>query len=445
MQFGRYYEDFEVGATYRHWPGKTITEADDHLFCLITMNHHPAAPRRPLRAETTQFGRNVVVGNLVYSLALGMSVADVSGKAIANLEIESLRHENPTFHGDTIYAETTVLDKRESSSKPDRGIVTVETRAYNQRGEQVCVFRRRVLVPTRAGQPASCSRRPATTRPAARSEPGARPATRRSGGGDGRRMTAPPGAAELARYAVRPLLPGPLDALREAVLRLGGGAHLLPALARHGAAEALAIRGLTPDQTRVLERELGARGGAVLTSPEADRVVLLGSVLAIGELAGALQAWGRGTEALGSAISAAMVGRGAAPPPVRAGGHLLEFGRRTHVMGIVNVTPDSFSGDGLADDLDAAVALGEAMAAAGASVVDVGGESTRPGSTRRGRGGRARAGGAGRPPARGLHPHPGEHRHPQGGGGASRGGGGGHGGQRRVGAAGGSGDGRGAR
>jgi acyl dehydratase len=89
----------------------------------------------------------VVVGNLVYSLALGMSVPDVSGKAIANLEVESLKHENPTFHGDTIYAETTVLDKKESQSKNDRGVVYVETRAYNQRGERVCIFRRRVMVP----------------------------------------------------------------------------------------------------------------------------------------------------------------------------------------------------------------------------------------------------------------------------------------------------------
>ena len=121
MQFGRYYEEFDVGATYRHWPGKTITEADDHLFCLITMNHHPLHIDANYAATKTEFKRNVVVGNLVYSLALGMSVADISGKAIANLEVESLKHEHPTFHGDTIYAETTVLDKRESLSKPDRG------------------------------------------------------------------------------------------------------------------------------------------------------------------------------------------------------------------------------------------------------------------------------------------------------------------------------------
>ena len=149
MQFGRFFEDFEVGAVYRHWPGKTITEADDHLFCMLTMNHHPLHTDAHYAATATQFGRNVVVGNLVYSLALGMSVADVSGKAIANLEVESLRHEHPTFHGDTVYAETEVLSKRESASKPDRGVVTVETRAHNQTGQRVCTFRRHVLVPKR--------------------------------------------------------------------------------------------------------------------------------------------------------------------------------------------------------------------------------------------------------------------------------------------------------
>ena len=109
--FGRAYEDFEVGDVYRHWPGKTITEADDHLFCMITMNHHPLHTNAWFAEHETVHGRNVVVGNLVYSLALGMSVPDVSGSCIANLEVESLRHQHPTFHGDTIYAETRVLDK----------------------------------------------------------------------------------------------------------------------------------------------------------------------------------------------------------------------------------------------------------------------------------------------------------------------------------------------
>ena len=87
--YGRYLEEFEVGAVYKHWPAKTVTEADDHLFCLITMNHHPLHLNDVYAAESQQ-GQNVVVGPLVYSLALGMSVSDVSGKAIANLATEEL-------------------------------------------------------------------------------------------------------------------------------------------------------------------------------------------------------------------------------------------------------------------------------------------------------------------------------------------------------------------
>jgi acyl dehydratase len=149
MQFGRYYEEFDVGATYRHWPGKTITEADDHLFCLITMNHHPLHLDAWYAEHETQFGQNVVVGNLVYSLVLGMSVPDVSGAAIANLEVETLKHSKPTYHGDTIYAETRVLEKT-LTSKGDRGIVKVESKGINQRGEEVCYFTRKVMVWTRA-------------------------------------------------------------------------------------------------------------------------------------------------------------------------------------------------------------------------------------------------------------------------------------------------------
>jgi acyl dehydratase len=146
-RFGRYYEEFVVGDVYKHWPSKTITESEDHLFCDITMNHHPLHSDRWYAEEETQFKQNVVVGNFVYSLVLGMSVPDVSGKAIANLEIETLKHSKPTFHGDTIRAETVVLDKVESNSRPDRGIVTVETRGINQRGEEVCYFKRKVMVP----------------------------------------------------------------------------------------------------------------------------------------------------------------------------------------------------------------------------------------------------------------------------------------------------------
>ncbi|MGH2493774.1 MAG: MaoC family dehydratase [Ktedonobacteraceae bacterium] len=152
MQFGRCFEDFEIGAIYKHWPGRTITEYDDTLFSMLTMNHHPLHIDA-FYAETTQFKQRLVVGPFILSVVLGMTVKDVSGKGV-NLELENVKHIGPTFHGDTIYAETTVLDKRQSSSKPDRGIVTVETIAYNQRGETILSFKRRVMVPTRAADEA---------------------------------------------------------------------------------------------------------------------------------------------------------------------------------------------------------------------------------------------------------------------------------------------------
>jgi acyl dehydratase len=121
---------------------------------MITMNHHPLHTNAWFAEQDSVQGRNVVVGNLVYSLVLGMSVPDVSGAAIANLEIETLQHKHPTFHGDTIYAETRVLEVAESKSKNDRGIVTVETKGFNQHGQEVCYFRRRVMVWKREFLPA---------------------------------------------------------------------------------------------------------------------------------------------------------------------------------------------------------------------------------------------------------------------------------------------------
>jgi acyl dehydratase len=144
--YGRYLEEFEVGDVYKHWPAKTVTESDDHLFCLITMNHHPLH-LNDVYAGRSQQGQNVVVGPLVYSLALGMSVSDVSGKAIANLATEELSHPAPVFHGDTLFVESEVLEKKESRSKPDRGTVKVHTRVYKQDGTLVAEFKRLVLVP----------------------------------------------------------------------------------------------------------------------------------------------------------------------------------------------------------------------------------------------------------------------------------------------------------
>lgn len=111
----------------------------------MTMNHHPVHTNIDY-ANQNQHGKILVVGTLVFSLAVGITVPDVSGKAIANLGYEDVKHLNPVFVNDTIYVRTKVLDKRESKSKNDRGIVFVESIAYNQNGVDVLSFRRNVLV-----------------------------------------------------------------------------------------------------------------------------------------------------------------------------------------------------------------------------------------------------------------------------------------------------------
>lgn len=148
QRYGRAFEDFEVGAVYLHRPGRTITEYDNLSFSLLTQNQHPLHIDAAY-AEQTRFGQRLVVGVLVLAVSVGQSVADVSGMAVANLGYEDVRHLGPTFHGDTLYSETEVLEKRLSRSDPANGIVYVETRASNQRDEQVLSFRRHVLVPVR--------------------------------------------------------------------------------------------------------------------------------------------------------------------------------------------------------------------------------------------------------------------------------------------------------
>jgi acyl dehydratase len=148
MPYGRYFEEFTAGEVIRHWPGRTITEADCTWFALLTMNQHPLHSDAHYAEQHTQHGQRVVAGPLVFSIGIGMTVADVSGRAIANLEIEKIIHEAPTFIGDTLYAESTVLDAR-ASRRGDRGTVSVETRVLNQRGERVMTFRRTALVPAR--------------------------------------------------------------------------------------------------------------------------------------------------------------------------------------------------------------------------------------------------------------------------------------------------------
>jgi acyl dehydratase len=149
MSYGRYFEEFEVGQSFKHWPGRTITEADCTWFALLTMNQHPLHSDAHYAETYTQHKQRVVLGPLVYSVVIGMTVADISGRAIANLEVDHLKHEKPTFIGDTLYAQSTVMDKRESK-QGDRGVVTVETIAVNQRGERVCSYTRAVLVPKKS-------------------------------------------------------------------------------------------------------------------------------------------------------------------------------------------------------------------------------------------------------------------------------------------------------
>jgi acyl dehydratase len=146
--FGRYLEEFQAGEVIIHEPAKTITESDNNLFCLLTMNHHPLHLNSNY-AEKTEFGRRVVVGTLVFSLSVGLTVRDISGKAIANLDYEKVHHAAPVYIGDTIRVESEILNIKKSRSKPDRGIIRVRTSAYNQRNQLVLTLIRNVLIPAR--------------------------------------------------------------------------------------------------------------------------------------------------------------------------------------------------------------------------------------------------------------------------------------------------------
>lgn len=147
-EFGTYFEDFKVGDTIVHAKTKTITESDNNLFSLLTMNHHPVHLDIEF-CKKHPHGQILVVGTLVFSLTVGLTVSDISGKAIANLDYEKIEHKNPVFLGDTLRAETDILDIKASRSKPDRGVIYVETRAYNQNNNCVLILRRHVLVQKR--------------------------------------------------------------------------------------------------------------------------------------------------------------------------------------------------------------------------------------------------------------------------------------------------------
>ena len=150
--YGLYYEDFEVGDVFEHRPGRTITETDNIWGCLLTMNsqqlHFDAA-----YAAKTEWKKLLVDSTVTLSVLTGMSVHSVSAKVVANLGWDKVRNTAPVFAGDTLYAESTVLAKRESKSRPTQGIVTVHTRGLNQDGVQVMEFERTVLVYKRGHSP----------------------------------------------------------------------------------------------------------------------------------------------------------------------------------------------------------------------------------------------------------------------------------------------------
>lgn len=151
QRFGGYLEDYEPDDVFRHWPGKTITESETHQFCLLTMAGSPIHIDRHYAEQEMPTGRNLVVGTYIYALLLGMSVPDISGRAIASLGVKELEHVGPMFYGDTLYGETRVLEVRRSRSRPGAGILTVETTGQNQQGETVCRFIRSVLLPRSDG------------------------------------------------------------------------------------------------------------------------------------------------------------------------------------------------------------------------------------------------------------------------------------------------------
>ena len=144
--YGRYYEDFVVGDIYEHRPGRTITQTDNIWFSLLTMNQHPLHIDEEF-GKGTEFGKTLVLSPLTVSLMVGMSVSDISQKAIANLGWTDIVLPHPLYVGDTLYAESEVLEKRESKSRPNDGIVTVQTIGKNQDGTIVASYKRSALIP----------------------------------------------------------------------------------------------------------------------------------------------------------------------------------------------------------------------------------------------------------------------------------------------------------
>ena len=148
QSFGRYFEDFKVDDIYEHRPGRTITETDNTWFTLLTMNTHPLHFDSEY-AAASEFGRCLICSPLTVALLVGMSVSDVSQKAIANLGWSDIKMTHPLYAGDTLYGESKVVEVRPSKSRPEAGLITVDTIGRNQDDKVVCTFRRTMLVARR--------------------------------------------------------------------------------------------------------------------------------------------------------------------------------------------------------------------------------------------------------------------------------------------------------
>jgi itaconyl-CoA hydratase len=151
---GRFLDDFKVGDRYRHPYGRTLTETDNTWFTLLTNNVHQIHYNADYAAKT-EFGKPLVVSTLTLAIVTGLSVSDVSQNAVANVGWDKVTLTAPVFAGDTLYAESEVLEVRPSRSRPGQGLVRVRTRGFNQRGETVIEFERTVLVYSRASRPTS--------------------------------------------------------------------------------------------------------------------------------------------------------------------------------------------------------------------------------------------------------------------------------------------------
>ena len=154
MSYGRFFGELRPGEIFRHWPGRTINEYDDTLLSLLSMNQHPIHLDEHF-ARGAQHGRRLVAGPTVISIVIGMTQADIGGRALETLGYSDIRHAGPVFHGDTLYADSRILDAE--ALPGGRGAVTIETRATNQRQETVLTLRRKIVVPANPAGETQCT------------------------------------------------------------------------------------------------------------------------------------------------------------------------------------------------------------------------------------------------------------------------------------------------